>query len=110
MGLPRTDQLLLILCWIPTVSWNLVGQVDSAHFQINHFYPRPVWNSSIVVACVWLYVCVCVNPELVRKMTHHPFKLEPPIFFTQDPNTLIMIPIGWGVGVGVIDLDLQDQI
>ena len=38
------------------------------------------WPSGIVVACVCLCVCpcVCVNPQLVRVITHHPFKLGSP--------------------------------
>ena len=38
------------------------------------------WPSGIVVACVCLCVLVrpCVNHELVRAITHHPFKLGSP--------------------------------
>ena len=41
------------------------------------FYPRPVWPSGIVVACVCLCVCpcVCVNSQLVRVITDHLFEL-----------------------------------
>ena len=45
------------------------------------------WSSDILVPCVCLcvYVCMCVcvcscvsQPELVRTMTHHPFKIGSP--------------------------------
>ena len=41
---------------------------------------RNHYPSGIVVACVCPCVCpcVCVNPQLVRAITHHPFKLGSP--------------------------------
>ena len=36
------------------------------------------WPSGIVIACVCGSVCVCINHELVRTITHHPFKLGSP--------------------------------
>ena len=42
------------------------------------FNPMPFVSSGIVVACVC--VCVSINHELVRPITHQPLKLEPPNF------------------------------
>ena len=54
-----------------------VGRRRSRIFTRGQF-----WPSGIVVACVCLCVClsvcVSVNPELVRAINHHAFKLEPP--------------------------------
>ena len=54
------------------------------------------WPSSIVVACVCLFVCVSVNPELVRAINHHAFKLEPPNLEKKVQNNLANVPIVLG--------------
>ena len=70
------------------------------------------WPPGIVVACVCLSMCVClsvcvsVNPELVRTINHHAFKLEPPNFDKRCKTTWLRSLLFWGV----IDLDLQGQI
>ena len=35
MGLPRTDSLLVMFCWIPVFSWPVIGQIISMHLQTN---------------------------------------------------------------------------
>ena len=66
------------------------------------------WPSGIVVACVCLCVCpyVCVNPLLVRAITHHPFKLGSPNLDHRCKRPWLRSLLFWGV----IDLDLQLQI
>ena len=66
------------------------------------------WPSGIVVACVCLCVCpcVCVNPQLVRAITHHPFKLGSPNLDHRCKRPWLRSLVFWGV----IDLDLQGQI
>ena len=66
------------------------------------------WPSGIVVACVCLCVCLCgcVNPQLVRAITHHPFTLGPPNLDHWCKRPWLRPPIV----LGVIDLDLQGQI
>ena len=66
------------------------------------------WPSGIVVACVCLCVCpcVCVNPQLVRAITHHPFKLGSPNLDHRCKRPWLRSLLFWGV----IDLDLQGQI
>ena len=59
-----------------------------------------------VCLCVCLSVCVSVNPEIVRAINHHAFKLEP-------PNLDKRCKITWLrslLFLMAIDLDLQDQI
>ena len=43
-----------------------------------HFTRGQFGLPGIVVACVCQCVCPCVNHELVRAITHHPFKLGSP--------------------------------
>ena len=64
------------------------------------------WPSGIVVACVCLSVCVSVNPELVRAINHHTFKIEPPNLDKRCKRTWLRSLLFWGA----IDLDLQGQI
>ena len=54
---------------------NFVKEVSVDFFTQGQF-----WLSGIVVACVCLCVCpsVCINHQLVRAITHHPFKLGSP--------------------------------
>ena len=78
------------------------------------FYPRPVWPSGIVVACVCLSVCPSVRPSvcvcgkhlLVRAITQHPFKLGSPNLDNRCKRPWLRSLLFWGV----IDLDLQGQI
>ena len=66
------------------------------------------WPSGIVVACVCLCVCpcACVNPQLVRAITHHPFKRGSPNLDHMCKRPWLRSLLFWGV----IDLDLQGQI
>ena len=66
------------------------------------------WPSGIVIACVCGSVCPCVcsNHELVRTITHRPFKLG-------SPNLDQRCKTPWFgslLFLGMIDLDLQGQI
>ena len=58
---------------------NTVLQRDG-HFDQAFITRGQFWPSGIVVACVCVCVCVClsVNHQLVRAVTHQPFKLESP--------------------------------
>ena len=56
--------------------------------------------------CVCLSVCVSVNPELVRAINHHTFKLEPPKLDKRCKTTWLRSLLF----CGAIDLDLQGQI
>ena len=66
------------------------------------------WPLGIVVACVCLCVCpyVCVNPQLVRAITRHPFKLGSPNLDHSCKRPWLRSVLFWGV----IDFDLQGQI
>ena len=81
------------------------------------------WPSGIVIVhvCLAVYVClslcVSVNPELVRAINHHAFKLEPPNLDkrckTAWLGSLFFFFVeggGGGGGGGAIDIDLQGQI
>ena len=59
-----------------------------------------------VCLCVCLSVCVSVNPELVRAINHHAFKLEPPNLDKRCKTTWLKSLLFWGA----IDLDFQGQI
>ena len=64
------------------------------------------WPSGIVIACVCGSVCVCINHELVRTITHRPFKLG-------SPNLDQRCKTPWFgslLFLGMIDLDFQGQI
>ena len=64
------------------------------------------WPSGIVIACVLGSECVCINHELVRTITHRPFKLG-------SPNLDQRCKTPWCgslLFLGMIDLDLQGQI
>ena len=64
------------------------------------------WPSGIVIACVCGSVCVCINHELVRSITHHPVKLG-------SPNLDQRCKTPWFgslLFLGMIDLDLQGQL
>ena len=64
------------------------------------------WPSGIVVACVCVCVCLSVNHQLVRAITHQPFKLE-------SPNLDQRCKRPWLRSLkffGTIDLELQGQI
>ena len=73
----------------------------------HHFFTRgQFWPSGIVIACVCGSVCVCINHELVRTITHHPVKLG-------SPNLDQRCKTPWFgslLFLGMIDLDLQGQI
>ena len=70
-----------------------------------HFYPRPVLAFGY---CRCLRVCVClsVNHQLVRTITHQPFKLESPNLDQRCKRPWLRSLLFWGA----IDLDLQGQI
>ena len=70
--------LLVILILRNILHWRCNQKILSSEcvcpFQMADICTRnQFWPSGIVVSCVR----VCVNPELVHAMTHHPFKLEP---------------------------------
>ena len=66
------------------LSCHMPSQVASKslfHSQISMvalFTRGQFWPSGIVIACVCGSVCVCINHELVRTITHRPFKLGSP--------------------------------
>ena len=66
------------------------------------------WPSGIVVACVCVCVCVClsVNHQLVRAITHQPFKLESPNLDQRWKRPWLRSLLF----CGTIDLELQGQI
>ena len=78
------------------------------YYLLSFFTRGQFWPSGIVVACVCLCVCpyVCVNPLLVRAITHHPFKLGSPNLDHRCKRPWLRSLLFWGV----IDLDLQGQI
>ena len=59
-----------------------------------------------VCLCVCLSVCVSVNPELVRTINHHVFKLEPPNLDKRCKTIWLRSLLFWGA----IDLAHQGQI
>ena len=70
------------------------------------------WPSGIVIACVCgsvcpcVCMCVCINHELVRTITHRPFKLG-------SPNLDQRCKTPWFrslLFLGMLDPDLQGQI
>ena len=77
------------------------------------FYPRPVLAFGYchrlrlwVCVSVCVYVCVCINHELVRTITHRPFQLG-------SPNLDQRCKTPWFrslLFLGMLDLDLQGQI
>ena len=74
-----------------------------------HLFTRgQFWPSGIVVACVCVCVCVClsVNHQLVRAVTHQPFKLESPNLDQRCKRPWLR-PL---LFFGMIDLELQGQI
>ena len=76
--------------------------------KFGFFTQGQFWPSGIVVACMWLCVCVhvSVNHEFVRTITHQPFKLG-------SPNLDQRCKRPWLRSLlfrGVIDGDLQGQI
>ena len=86
---------------------NCIYTANSCSFM--HFYPRPVLAFGYC-RCLRLSVCVsvrpCVNHELVRAITCHPFKLE-------SPNLDHKCKTPWLrslLFLGLIDLELQGQI
>ena len=46
--------------------------VALASFSRGHVWP------SLLPACLSVCICLCVNPEIFRAITHHLFQLEPP--------------------------------
>ena len=59
------------------------------------FYPRPVLAFGYC-RCLRLSVCVSVNPELVRAINHHVFKLEPPNLDKRCKTTWLRSLLFWG--------------
>ena len=85
----------------------LVNDVNNSP-AVYIFIRGQFWPSGIVVACVCLCVCpcVCVNPQLVRVITHHPFKLGSPNLDHRCKRPWLRSLSFWDV----IGLDLQGQI
>ena len=76
------------------------------HIPNRIFTGGQFWPSGIVVACVCVCVCVCGNHELVRMITHHPFKLGSPNLGQRCKTTSLRSLLFYGT----FDLDLQGQI
>ena len=79
----------------------------SSYFCYYCFYPRPVLAFGYYHRlCLWVCVCVCINHEFVRTITHRPVKLG-------SPNLDQRCKTPWFGSLeflGMIDLDLQGQI
>ena len=108
------------VCAVPTTSSFLAvtKQLYKWYFPsvrpsvcLSHLFTRgQFWPSGIVVACVCVCVCVCVclsvNHQLLRAVTHQPFKLG-------SPNLDQRCKRPWLRSLlfcGVIDGDLPGQI
>ena len=77
--------------------------------RLSHLFTRgQFWPSGIVVACVCVCVCVClsVNHQLVRAITHQPFKLESPNLDQRWKRPWLRSLLF----CGTIDVELQGQI
>ena len=72
---PSRAILVRLICVIHT--WLLYTKFfHSPLFILDISFTRvQFWSLGIIVACVCL---MCVNPELVCEITHHPVKLESP--------------------------------
>ena len=104
--------LIYVLVWQLRVaimtSYSVISDDKVANFG---FYPRPVLAFGYchrlrLWVCVSVCVCVCSNHELVRTITHRPFKLG-------SPNLDQRCKTPWFgslLFLGMIDLDLQGQI
>ena len=105
----------LIVCWIlwNTFKWNfiqnsnvLIAEICCLQY-VSHFYPRPVLAFGYC-RCLRVCVCVClsVNHQLVRAITHQPFKLEPPNLDQRCKRPWLRSLLFFGA----VDLELQGQI
>ena len=73
------------------------------------FYPRPVLAFGYcrcLRVCVCVYVCLSVNHQLVRAITHQPFKLESPNLDQRCKRPWLRSLLF----LGTIDLELQGEI
>ena len=97
----------LLLCQFGLLLLNkfqdIVRNVNASFITRGQF-----WPSGIVVACVCVCVCVClsVNHQLVRAITHQPFKLESPNLDQRWKRPWLRSLLF----CGTIDLELQGQI
>ena len=64
------------------------------------------WPSGIVVACICVSVCPCINHLLVRAITRDPIKLGSPNLDQRCKTPWLRCLLFWGA----IDIDLQGQI
>ena len=61
------------------LEWNLINSAAQLIARFCLFVARgQFWPSGIVIACVCVSVCPCINHGLVRAITHHSFKLASP--------------------------------
>ena len=98
-GADRTQVGPMLAPW--TLLSGLVNFLPEASFGL-----RVLSLPASVCLCVCPSVCVSVNPELVRAINHHAFKLEPPNLDKRCKTTWLRSLLFWGA----IDLDLQGQI
>ena len=77
-------------------------------FYVIWFLPEASFGLQVLslAASVCLCVCVCGNHLLVRAITCHPFKLEPPNLDQKNKTPWLRSLLFWGV----IDFELQGQI
>ena len=79
------------------VPWLSFPQKNS----LSHFYPRPLWPSGIVVACVCVSVCSCVRVSVCQSRAC-PHDNSPLVqaritkFGTKVQKTLVKVPIVFG--------------
>ena len=90
--------------------WCLLKRIPTWLDLLKYLFIIPVftrgqfWPSGIVVACVC--VCLSVNHQLVRAITHQPFKLESPNLDQRWKRPWLRSLLF----CGTIDLELQGQI
>ena len=93
--------------WLPMpyLNWtaSMLRNKFLAKFKHFHFYPRPVLAFGY---CRCLRVCVSVNHEFVRAITHQPFKLGSPNLDQRCKRPWLRALLF----CGMIDSDLQGQI
>ena len=85
-----------------------IGPISHYTFDgISGFITRgQFWPSGIVVACVCVCVCLSVNHQLVRAVTHQPFKLERPNLDQRCKSPFLRSLLFFGT----TDLEVQGQI
>ena len=98
------DNLRCQQCTMMVALWKCTMMV--ALWKLLVFTRGQFWPSGIVVACVCVCVCLSVNHQLVRAITHQPFKLESPNLDQRCKRPWLRSLFFFGT----IDLELQGQI